>query len=154
MDREILLRQLVQAEQDAAAKAKKTAAGVTGSVGQQKKDKSIKGSVSDVVKSPRSQVARPAPIKARQQGSILKLSPKASFYVSRMTAAARYSRAHGTRGQRSPSDSLAFGPPGQKDDGLRIDLARFPLRQSPMSLMTRGRGMGVSERMDLTHGQV
>ena len=50
MDREILLRQLVQAEQDAAAKAKKTAAGVTGSVGQQKKDKSIKGSVSDVVK--------------------------------------------------------------------------------------------------------
>ena len=87
MDREILLRQLVQAEQDAAAKAKKTAAGVTGSVGQQKKDKSIKGSVSDAVK-----MARPAPIKARQPGSILKLSPKASFYVSRMTAAARYSR--------------------------------------------------------------
>ena len=34
----------------AAAKAKKTVAGVTGSVGQQNKDKSIKGSVSDVVK--------------------------------------------------------------------------------------------------------
>ena len=34
----------------AAAKAKKTAAGVTGSVGQQNKDRSIKGSVSDVVK--------------------------------------------------------------------------------------------------------
>jgi len=34
----------------AAAKAKKTAAGVAGSVGQQKTEKSIKGSVSDVVK--------------------------------------------------------------------------------------------------------
>ena len=37
-------------KRDLIAKAKKTAAGVTGSVGQQKKDKSIKGSVSDVVK--------------------------------------------------------------------------------------------------------
>ena len=34
--------------------------------------------------------------------------------------------AHGTRGQRSPSDSLAFGPPGQKDDGLRETLHDFP----------------------------
>ena len=58
----------------AVAKAKKTAAGVTGSVGQQKKDKSIKGSVSDVVKI---SAVRPSGTTSANQSAASGVDPKA-----------------------------------------------------------------------------
>ena len=59
----------------AAAKAKKTAAGVTGSVGQQKTEKNIKGSVSEVVKV--STVAAPSSAPSSDQSVASGVDPKA-----------------------------------------------------------------------------
>jgi len=59
----------------AAAKAKKTAAGVTGSVGQQKTEKNIKGSVSDVVKI--STAAAPSSATSADQNAASGVDPKA-----------------------------------------------------------------------------
>ena len=59
----------------AAAKAKKTAAGVTGSVGQQKLAKNIKGSVSEVVKV--STVAAPSSAPSSDQSVASGVDPKA-----------------------------------------------------------------------------
>ena len=57
---------------------------------------------------------------------ILTTSPKASFSVSCMTAAAGSFNGDRARGQRRPSDSLASGPPGAKDVGLRIGTTALP----------------------------
>ena len=66
---------LTQRDLIAVAKAKKTAAGVTGSVGQRKKEKNSKGSVDDVVKI--STAAAPSSATSANQSAASGIDPKA-----------------------------------------------------------------------------